>query len=166
MKTMASSVVLALSVALPAAYADDRHHPAKGSEVAAGSSLPSSPPDKGMGMMMDMDRMQEMHKMMERIHQSKDPAERQRLMQEHMEQMHKMMSDMQGMMGKGTGAGMSAEDRQQMMQKRMDMMQGMMEQMMEHIMAAEGMPVKKESAGMDGQREHEDKGKRRRVDMP
>ena len=53
--------------------------------------------------MMDINRMQEMHKTMERIQQSKDPAERQRLMQEHMDQMHKMMSDMQGMMGMQMG---------------------------------------------------------------
>lgn len=108
-----------------------------------------------MGM-MDMNRMQEMHKTMECIQQSKDPAERQRLMQEHMEQMRKIMGDMHGMMDKGMGGGMSAEDRQRMMQKRMDMMQGMMEQMMEHMMAVEGAaPSRGKEAGSGGKHDQQ-----------
>jgi len=146
MKKIAISTLLMCSVALPLAQADDKHHPQQGQGAPAATSTTSSA--QGMGM-MDMNRMQEMHKTMERVQQSKDPAERQRLMQEHTEQMHKMMGDMHGMMGKGMGGGMSAEDRQQMMQKRMDMMQGMMEQMMEHMMAAEGvkqLPGKEQGA--------------------
>ncbi len=154
MKKIAISTLLMCAVALPLAQADDKHHPQQGSEAAA---TPATPSSQGMGMgMMDMNRMQDMQKTMERAQLSTDPAERQRLMQEHMDQMHKMMGDMRGMMGMGAGGGMSAEDRQQMMEKRMDMMQGMMEQMMEHMMAAEGAePSRGKEAGSGGRHDQQ-----------
>lgn len=134
--------IVSIALAIPMAQADDAHHPKdkqeKVSDVQAPATTASPAASPGMGMgMMDMNRMQEMQKMMERIEQSDDPAEKQRLMQEHMDEMHKMMSDMHGMMGKGMSG--SAPDRQQATEKRMDMMQGMMEQMMEHMMAREKM---------------------------
>lgn len=111
-------------VAMPVVQADESHHGGKGGGVQS-----SPAPAAGKGM-MGMGMMDEMHRTMERIQQSQDPAERQRLMDEHMKQMHKMMDDMHGMMGKEMDG--------KMMQKRMDMMQGMMEQMMGHMMAGEG----------------------------
>ncbi|MEW5756295.1 MAG: hypothetical protein AB1810_08315 [Pseudomonadota bacterium] len=131
MKRFAQAVTIVFALGQPYAQADERHHPEAGKQA----ETPTAASSKGMGM-MDMNAMQDMHKTMERIRQSNDPAERQRLMQEHMEQMHKMMNDMHGMMGMG---GMSGGEAQQTMEKRMDMMQGMMEQMMEHMMAQQGM---------------------------
>lgn len=132
--------IVSFALATPIAQADEAHHPKDKQEKVSDTQVPATTttasPGMGMGM-MDMNRMQEMHKMMERIEQSDDPAEKQRLMQEHMDEMHKMMSDMHGMMGKGMSG--SAPDRQQATEKRMDMMQGMMEQMMEHMMAREKM---------------------------
>lgn len=158
MKRLAHTTAILLLTGLSYAQADDRHHPQPGQqEAAANPAATAAPPSTGMGMgMMDMNRMQEMHKAMERIQQSQDPAERKRLMHEHMEQMQKMMTGMHGMMGKGMGGGMSVEDRQQMMEKRMDMMQGMMEQMMGHMMAAEGeKPVRGKAEGADDKPEHQ-----------
>lgn len=149
MKKIAISTLLICTVALPLAHADESHHPEKstGSSAAA-----TSAPGMGAGM-MDMAKMQEMHKMMERIQQSTDPAERQQLMGEHMQEMHKMMGEMQGMMGKGMGgSAVPGDERQQMMEKRLDMMQGMMEQMMGHMMAAEGMNP---APGAAGQHDHQ-----------
>lgn len=95
-------------------------------------------------------RMQEMRALMERIHGTSDPAERQRLMTEHMQAMREGMTMMGRMMGGGMmggrGAGQCAENdtecrmrqmqgEQRMMGERMGMMQTMMGQMMEHMMA-------------------------------
>lgn len=156
MKTMASSVVLALSLALPMAYADDRHHP----QNAESGKQTTAPQGKGTA---GMDRMQEMRKTMDRLHATTDPKERERLMQEHMDQMEGMMNDMHGTMGKGMGSAQSG-DHQQSLEKRMDMMQGMMEQMMGHMKAQGGAEVKGE-AGKDKQHDHDDSGKRRKLEM-
>lgn len=132
MKKLAIAAMLMLAVYLSAAHADDSHHPEKAQ--AAGQT--AAPQDQGMGM-MNMDRMSDVQQMMERIHKTADPKERQRLMQEHMQQMHQMMGDMHAMMGKGMGK--SSGENRMMMEQRMDMMQGMMEQMMEHMMAQQEM---------------------------
>jgi len=106
--------------------------------------------DKQMAQMQE--RMKEMQSQMERIHKTKDPNERRKLMQEHMESMNQGMKMMRGMGGGmtmgmmggqsgGMGPGMMRDDgkpamdpkqRQDMMEKRMDMMHMMMEQMMQH----------------------------------
>jgi hypothetical protein len=100
-------------------------------------------------------RMQEMRALMERIQNTTDPAERQRLMAEHMQAMHDGMTMMGRMMGGGMmggqpgGAargGQCAQDdtecrmrqmqgEQRMMDERIGMMQQMMGQMMDHMMA-------------------------------
>ncbi len=149
MKKLAQATAVLVLFGSLYAQADDRHHPQAGQ--AAGASQTS--PSQGMGMgMMDMDRMQEMHKMMERIQKTENPAERQQLMNEHMEQMHKMMGEMHGMMDKGMD--------EKTMVKRMNMMQGMMEQMMEHMMAAEGAkPAPEKGAGAADEHGHEKQGK-------
>jgi hypothetical protein len=165
MKAIVISMILALALAVTSVLADDSHHPEKAAAIEAHASQ-----DTGQGMgMMDMEqmqqrmqKMQQMQQMMDRINKSKDPQERQRLMQEHMEKMHDMMTNMRGMMepgmmgkgmmdkgmmqGGGSGDNMGAAQkdtmpmlqRQQMMEKRLDMMQGLMEQMMEQMMLQHG----------------------------
>ena len=86
------------------------------------------------------DRFQQMQTMMDQMPQAKTPAERQKLMVDHMELMRVQMTGMRSMMGQGGMMGQpqggSAVDpkvapQMQMMQQRMDMMQGMMEQMVQ-----------------------------------
>lgn len=103
-------------------------------------------------------RMNTMHEQMDRIHQSQDPQERQRLLEEHWATMDEQMRDMrmmEGMMGgmmggmhgqrgdRGHGSMhmMDPDQRDTYMQDRMDMQQMMMEQMMQHnhMMMREGM---------------------------
>ncbi|WP_407511113.1 hypothetical protein [Ralstonia sp. GP101] len=93
--------------------------------------------------------MKKMQAQMDKIHQTKDPKERQRLMAEHMQAMQDtmqtmhgmggpMMMDMMGGQGMGAGgaapmmggSGMPMEQRMNMMENRMDMMQMMMDQML------------------------------------
>jgi len=103
----------------------------------------SAEPSPGMQQMQG--RMQDMRGLMERIHNTKDPQERDRLMHEHMQSMQQAMSMMGQMMrGQGDasaearpcGQGDTAcqmqrmQEQQQMMNQRMNMMQMMMEQMM------------------------------------
>jgi hypothetical protein len=102
-------------------------------------------PAAEMGQMQA--RMQEMQALMERIRNTSDPAERQRLMDEHMRAMHDgmaMMGRMGGQGGPGPGAECSQHDsecrmremqrEQRMMGERMGMMQMMMQQMMDQMM--------------------------------
>jgi len=86
-----------------------------------------------------------MQALMERMRNTQDPAERQRLMAEHMRLMNEGMS-MMGPMMSGPVSGQPCADndmtcRMQRMQQqqgimgqRMGMMQMMMQQMMEHMM--------------------------------
>jgi hypothetical protein len=132
------------------AYADDAHHPEQGSTPAAKSA-----PDQAMGsgvadaqMAKAQERMKQAQALMARLRESKDPAERKRLMQEHMQAMRDTMGMMRGMkmgmMGGGQGMGMMGGGQgkgpaktggmmpmHQMMEDRMEMMQMMMEQMFE-----------------------------------
>jgi hypothetical protein len=87
--------------------------------------------------------MQEMHEQMVRIHETDDPVERQRLLQEHMQSMHMGMMMMGRMMRDGSRQECAQGDaqcrmdqmqaHQEMMGERMSMMQMMMEQMTEHM---------------------------------
>ncbi|MEW5864046.1 MAG: hypothetical protein AB1773_10705 [Pseudomonadota bacterium] len=86
-----------------------------------------------------LERMKQMQAQMDRIHKVADPAERHKLMAEHMNSMHETMQMMRGMsgammMGMGGGAMMGGGrgHSPEMMEMRMDMMQMMMEQMMQH----------------------------------
>lgn len=119
--------------------------------LAGNAFAQGGPPAGKPGMaMMDMnnyttqihERMKTMQAQMERIHKTTDPAERRKLMQEHMQSMRDGMGMMRGMggpmMGGGTGPGMMSSDlkqRQDMMERRMDMMHMMMDQMMQHHQA-------------------------------
>jgi hypothetical protein len=93
-------------------------------------------------------KMREMQALMERLHATQDPAERERLMDEHMKSMSEAMAMMDKMaggrrMGQGGGPEMrqcpagdatcrmdQMQSQQGMMGQRMDMMQMMMHQMM------------------------------------
>ncbi|MDO9068129.1 MAG: hypothetical protein Q7W05_06705 [Deltaproteobacteria bacterium] len=103
--------------------------------------------DKLYGAMQD--RYKKMQEQMEKIRQTKDPKERQKLLQEHWQTMHEGVGMMGGGMGRGPrggGAMMGAGPagcqpgaapeamacRQNTMERRMDMMQMMMENMIEH----------------------------------
>jgi hypothetical protein len=167
MKTTGLSMAIAAVLLIPPAYAVDEHHPDKAAipEKAAPSAktprpAPKSPVDeKSMAQMQD--HMKKMQDIMARMQKTTDPAERKKLMDQHMKTMQEgmqMMNGMgggmmQGMMGggmmgqapkdgaalsgpMGRGAPMSPE----MMERRMDMMQMMMEQMMEHQKAQEAAP--------------------------
>ena len=99
-------------------------------------------PDTQKQMMQMQDRMKTMQEQMNRIRQTTDPAERQKLLQEHLQAMQERMKDMRaidggmmtGMMGQGGGKGMHGggmmepRARGKMMQYRVDMMQMMMVQ--------------------------------------
>jgi hypothetical protein len=133
-------------LALPPALAVDAHHP----DQKTGTAAPAA--DQTIRNMQANTR--KMQAQLEKIAQSKDPGERQMLMQEHMKTMQEnvtmgksmmgmdcpMMSGGMGMGGMGMmgGGGMgmmggmgpdAMTERMQMMEKRMDMMQMMMEQM-------------------------------------
>ena len=162
-KLLISSVVVVLCAGAPAVYADDAHHPEQGSapaaKPAAGETvLPRQPatPDKplrnaGGGSVADaqmtkaQERMQQAQALMVKLRETKDPAERQRLMREHTQAMRDTMGMMRGMkmgmdgcqgmgmMGGGQGMGMMGMmmDMHQMMEAHMGMMHMMMEQMVD-----------------------------------
>ena len=91
--------------------------------------------------------MRQMHEQMTKIMETQDPAERERLMREHMSTMHRGMAMMGRMMREQPEDGaanrcaesdmqcrMAQMQRQQgMMGQRMGMMHEMMQQMMEHM---------------------------------
>src|SRR3989338_2433009 len=156
-KLLISHIVAGLLMGTPMAYDDDAHHPEQG-------GTPASAPDKAMSssvadaqMAKAQERMKQAQALMARLRESKDPAERKRLMQEHMQAMRDTMGMMRGMrmgmmgggqgmgmMGGGQGMGMMGGGQgkgpaktggmmpmHQMMEDRMEMMQMMMEQMFE-----------------------------------
>jgi hypothetical protein len=130
------------------AHADDEHHPPEAAKA------PAAIGDKQFAAAYD--QLKSMMAQMEKIKATRDPKERQRLMQEHMGSMHEgvqalrpsggAMMHMMGcqmmkenekaagrtcpMMPGSKGKGAPGE-RMDMMEKRMDMMQMMMEQMVE-----------------------------------
>ncbi len=139
-------LLLAAALFSTAAFADDKHHPPEAAKEQAVA------PDRRFAAAYD--QMKKMMAQMERIKATKDPRERQRLMQEHMDSMHEGLQALRpsggGMMqmmgcqmmndkpdGKGQacpmmeGARKGPGERMDMMEKRMDMMQMMMEQMVE-----------------------------------
>lgn len=159
-KLLISNMVAGLMMSASVAYADDAHHPEQG-----GTPAVKSAPDKAMSsgaadaqMVKAQERMKQAQALMARLRESKDPAERKRLMQEHMQAMRDTMGMMRGMkmgmmmgggqgmgmMGGGQGMGMMGGGQgkgpaksggmmpmHQMMEDRMEMMQMMMEQMLE-----------------------------------
>src|SRR3990167_10619549 len=172
-KLLIGSVVVVLCTGASAVYADDAHHPEQGSapasKPAAGKNvLPKQPaaPDKSMGsaessgvadaqMVKAQERMKQAQALMAKLRETKDPAERRKLMREHAQVMRDTMGMMRemkmgmmgggqgmGMMGGGQGMGMMGQGKgqaktggmmpmHQMMEDRMEMMQMMMEQMLD-----------------------------------
>lgn len=138
-------------------YADDAHHPEK-QGVEGEAQLQSKPAQQGMMGQMG-EHMQKMMEQMDAVHKAVDPAEREKLLQEHMQSMQEGMGMMGGgkrggmMMGKGmqqgsemmgkrmqqgdgmTGCNDQKKTQHQQMERRMDMMQTMMDQMMQHQQA-------------------------------
>ena len=118
---------------------------------AAQTEKPAAKPRAGMQadpkMQQQMlERMKTMQAQMEKIRQTTDPKEREKLLAVHMKSMQEGMQMMRGMggMGGGTMGGPRGSGPQspQMMQDRMDMMQMMMEQMMQHDQMMQRSPGK------------------------
>ena len=171
-KLLIGSVVAVLFMGAPVVYADDAHHPEQGgvpaAKPAAGKNVLSNQPaapDKSMSnaegsgvadaqMGKAQERMQQTQALMAKLRETKDAAERQRLMREHMQAMRDTMGMMRGMkmgmdgcqgmgmMGSGQGMGMMGQGKghaqtggmmpmHRMMERRMEMMQMMMEQMLD-----------------------------------
>jgi len=149
-----------------AAFANDEHHPEGDKKAAAPATqtIKSAPKKTAASTEAEkqfaaaQEQMKKMMAQMDKIRQTKDPKERQRLMQEHMKTMQEGAQAMRGtgggmmmnmmdcpMMGKkddkggaqscpmmgGATGKMDTGKRVDMMEKRMDMMQMMMEQMIE-----------------------------------
>lgn len=138
-----AAFMLASGLAMQPVLAVDAHHPDQKASVvtpAADQTIQK--------MQANTKRMQSQ---LEQVAKSKDPKQRQQLMQEHMKTMQENMMASKGMMDcpmmkdgmMGGGMGMMGQDggqggmspdammnRMQMMEKRMDMMQTMMEQQM------------------------------------
>jgi len=125
--------VAVLVIGIGPAWADDAHHPEKTGAPAKAPAVKTE--DKGAaspGMPMMQEHMQQMQQQMDKILHSKDPAEKDRLMQEHMQSMLDHMKMMQGMMSGGMtmGGGMPPqmlEHRLKMMEQRLDQMQMMLD---------------------------------------
>jgi hypothetical protein len=125
-------LLLCAPLAYAQAPADDHaaHHP------PAAAAPDSAAPQQMQRMQANMKGMQDM---MAKIQATKDPAERQKLMQEHSKAMHAQMQMMGGMgggqMGMMKGGDMMKEH--QSMVDRMGMMEMMMGQMLQHQEAAQ-----------------------------
>ena len=108
--------------------------------------------------------MKKMQEQIEKIHASRDPKERQKLMKDHMDSMRESMKMMHGMGRKPRGApppeeggekgmekagemgemtGGMMKKKHKMMEDRLDAMQMMMEQMVEHEAAQQKMELGK-----------------------
>jgi hypothetical protein len=149
-------VLLGFALTAPIVFGDDAHHPDQKTTPAAGAApqTPAKDPDKALKQMKE--NADKLRAQVDKIAKTKDPAERQKLMQEHMQTLRASMATAGGMMGgmgggpgagMGMGGGMMMDcpmmgqmmgggmqgegmmQRMQQMEKRMDMMQMMMEQM-------------------------------------
>ena len=164
-KLLISNIVAGLLLGAPAIYAEDAHHPEKGGTPAAKSAPAKTAPPKqpaatdkaagtgdstaaGAQMGKAQERMKQAQALMGKLRETKDPAERKKLMQQHTLAMRDTMGMMRGMkmemMGGGQGMGMGMMNQSagsakmegmmpmhQMMEERMEMMQMMMEQLIE-----------------------------------
>ena len=161
MNRIATAAALAVTLALAGApLAQDK-------PAAKPPAAQPGPRGPGMGMPMSeqdrtqmQERMRLMQQQMDRLHKTTDPAERQKLLDEHYKLMEAQMATMRGMgggmmMGMGGGMGQGGQgmmgpggapkaggpgkppmpdQRMRMMEDRMDMMQMMMEQMQGQMM--------------------------------
>jgi len=163
MKAFLTTAFLAAALAAPIARADDAHHPEdKQPATQAPRSAPAPRVDEKSAKQMQ-DHMAKMPELMAKLQKATDPAERQKLLDEHRQAMREGMAMMRGMGGgmmrgmmSGGRAGRAPKDsagkgaaprpgsmaHHDMMEMRMDMMQMMMEHMMQHDQMQHGMPVK------------------------
>ncbi|VCJ27879.1 conserved secreted protein [Burkholderia pseudomallei] len=158
MKTrIALLIASAAFVAAANVQANDAHHPTTtGTQGSATTSKSATTAQAGPAAQTERfeearRQMQKMMAQMDQIRQTKDPAERQKLMDEHMRTMQDTMQSMHAMGGpmmmdmmgqqQGMGGvpshsqsgkrGSGMNERMEMMERRMDMMQMMMEQMLQ-----------------------------------
>jgi len=83
--------------------------------------------------------MKEMRSLMEKIEKTSDPAERQRLLDQHRKAMREQMNSMMQLDDdKGMGKSGKMMECHEHMQGQMEMMMGMMDQLMRHEDAARG----------------------------
>jgi hypothetical protein len=159
MKTKALLTAIALALSTPFALAQTEHQAHHPEDTAQGETSQSDTTASAPPMTSPMlQRMEEMQSHWEKLSQTTDPAERQKLMQEHRQKMRElatMMRDMQGncpggsqgmmMGGQGMMMGgmhkrmhgdhdmammwMMAAHRE--MEKRLDLMQTVIEQLLE-----------------------------------
>jgi hypothetical protein len=129
-----------VALAFPA-FAEEAHHPEQaGKGPVAEVTTPASAAAPTVKKMQDNAR--KMQVQLERIAKTKNAAERERLVGEHMQTMHENLQLARGLGAPGMGCpmmgmGMMGGDagaepmmgRMQQLEKRMDMMQMMMEQM-------------------------------------
>ena len=150
------------------AFACAAQQPDSGRGDAATTPQSQDNPQMRMQMqqMQQMEsRMQAMRALMERIQNTEDPEERQRLMDEHAKSMQQgmmMMGDM--MRGQAQGGQCAANDttcgmqrmqgQQDMMRQHMGMMQMMMQQMMGQMMQREAQPEAGETPEQQNHEEH------------
>src|SRR5437899_4571163 len=110
MKTTLLRIALAGVLLVPAAYGVDEHHPEKAAAPSAKAPKASAGPqaeDKSIARMQE--HLKKMQGILARMQKTTDPAERRKLMTEHMQAMQEGMKTMRGMSGmmQGlTGGGM------------------------------------------------------------
>jgi hypothetical protein len=152
LSVFALSLIGTASVAL-AQTADEHaaHHPDQQNAAATAPKTPNQSAQTGKPAADRMEQnMKKMRTLIAKIDETKDPAERKRLLAEHRQAMRQQMDMMRGMdsgmmkggmMGKTAGKDvpnkemMMGEEAMKMcsdMRSRMDMMHAMMEQMMAH----------------------------------
>ena len=135
-----------------------------------GQDSPATPHGQQMQMQQMESRMQAMRTLMERIQNTEDPEERQRLLDEHAKSMQQGMMMMGEMMrGQGGGGPMQGgqcaqndtqcrlqgmQGQQRMIGHHMGMMQMMMEQMMGQMMQREAQPPPAETPQTQDHAEH------------
>ena len=154
-KTTILATLTSLSVAAMPLYADDAHHPEKAQQAAPAAMAKAAKPVVAPQAMQMQETMRKLQNQMGNIRQTNDPAERRKLMQEHMRTMQEGMKQMRGMggmmMGMGQQGGMMMDGGMMQMQgmmqmhdmmgTRMEMMEMMMEQMMQHEEMRDAMPM-------------------------
>ena len=148
-----ATLLLVLPFAAQPALAEDAHHPDQAGQAPAATSAGAAQQGASDREVQALNQqMSKMQALMRQIKRTKNPAERSKLLSEHMAMMRQGMMMMQGMGGGGmmggmgmmgggapqAGGAMSPEMMQQrleLMQNRMDMMQMMMGQMLEQQQA-------------------------------
>ena len=138
--TLVAALILS-TMAIQPALAVDAHHPDQKAGVAA--------PTADQTIQKMQANTARMKSQLEKMAQSDDPAQRQKLMQEHMQTMQENMMAGKSMMGGMTGCpmmkngmmdGMGAPGSDEGMSKRMDMMEKRMDMMQMMMQSSRGQP--------------------------